>query len=116
MIAYKKFYHCKRIPNTESGIVLFQPPIEKYGNYQPLSGYVDTLTYGEDVEKKWRLQISAFGNETEYKEGDFLYLDGATPNIESTDYINGDGANARVTAVKIGYKSILVELERIIER
>jgi hypothetical protein len=31
-------------------------------------------------------------------------------------YEYGDGANARVTAVKIGYKAIQVELEQIIER
>jgi hypothetical protein len=49
MIARKRFYHCKKIPNEESGVVLFEPPIEKYENYQPLSGYVDTLTYGEQI-------------------------------------------------------------------
>lgn len=116
MIARKRFYHCKKIPNAESGVVLFEPPIEKYENYQPLSGYIDTLTYGEQINYKWRLQVAVRGNEKEYHEGDFMYLDEATPNINSETYENGQGANARVTAVKIGYKAIIVELERIIER
>jgi hypothetical protein len=62
------------------------------------------------------LQIVLNGNEKEYSVGDLLYLDGNIPNTEKFGYEHGDGANARVTAVKIGYKAIQVELEQIIER
>ena len=43
MIAYKEFYHCKKIPNEDEGIIEYQAPVKKWGNYQPLDGYVDTL-------------------------------------------------------------------------
>ena len=100
MIAYKEFYHCKRIPNDDESIIEYQAPVRKWGNYQPLDGYVDTLK----------------GNEKEYAVGDLMYLDGDKPDDTVKGYEYGDGANARVTAVKIGYKAIQVELEQIIER
>lgn len=116
MIAYKEFYHCKRIPNSDESIVEFEPPIKKWGNYQPLDGYVDTLKYGESVNQRWRLIVPIKGNEKEYAVDDRLYLDGDKPTPETQGYEYGDGANARVTAVKLGYKAIQVELEQIIER
>ena len=116
MIAYKEFYHCKRIPNDDKSIIEYQPPVKKWGNYQPLDGYVDTLKYGESVNQRWRLQLSLRGNETEYAVGDLLYLDGDKPDPTVKGYEYGDGANARVTAVKLGYKAIQVEIEQIIER
>ena len=111
MIAYKEFYHCKKIPNNDESITEYEAPVRKWGNYQPLDGYVDTLKYGESVNHRWRLQVALRGNEKEYAVGDLMYLDGDKPDTT----VNGDGANARVTAVKIGYKSIQVELEQIIE-
>ena len=35
MIAYKKFYHCKKVTNADPSIIEYSNPIEKYGNYQP---------------------------------------------------------------------------------
>lgn len=116
MIAYKKFYHCKRKKTDDESIVEFEAPIKKYGNYQPLSGYVDTVRYGESIDKMWRLQVNSLGNENEYAVGDVMYLDGDYPDTTVKGYEYGDGANAKVIAVKIGYKSIQVELESIIER
>ena len=116
MIAYKEFYHCKRIPNDDESIIEYEPPVKKWGNYQPLDGYVDTLKYGESVNQRWRLQVALKGNEKEYAVGDLMYLDGDKPDDTVKGYEYGDGANARVTAVKIGYKAIQVELEQIIER
>lgn len=115
MIAYKEFYHCKRIPNDDESIIEYEQPIRKWGNYQPLDGYVDTLKYGESVNQRWRLQVALSGNEKEYAVGDLMYLDGDKPDITANSYENGSGANARITAVKIGYKAIQVELEQIIE-
>ncbi len=116
MIANKEFYHCKRIQNGDESIIEFEQPVRKWGNYQPLDGYVDTLKYGESVNKRWRLMIPLNGNEKEYTVGDLLYLDGDIPDESVKGYEYGDGSNARVTAVKIGYKAIQVELEQIIER
>lgn len=116
MIAYKEFYHCKKIPNENEEVVEYQPPVKKWGNYQPLDGYVDTLKYGESVNQRWRLQVALKGNEKEYAVGDLMYLDGDKPDDNVRGYEYGDGANARVTAVKLGYKAIQVELEQIIER
>jgi hypothetical protein len=114
MIAYKEFYHCKKIPNENEEVVEYQPPVKKWGNYQPLDGYVDTLKYGESVNQRWRLMVSPHDND--YTVGDLLYLDGDKPDDTVKGYEYGDGANARVTAVKIGYKAIQVEIEQIIER
>ena len=116
MIAYKKFYHCKRKKTDDESIVEFEAPIEKYENYQPLSGYVDTVRYGESIENKWRLQVATLRNEKEYAVDDRLYLDGVVPDTTVKGYEHGDGANARVTAVNIGYKAIQIEIEAIIER
>ena len=116
MIAYKKFYHCKKKKTDNESVVEFEAPIEKYGNYQPLSGYVDTVRYGESIDNKWRLQVPSLGNENEYAVDDRLYLDGDAPDPTVEGYEYGDGANARVIAVKIGYKSIQVDIEAIIER
>lgn len=116
MIGYKEFYHCKRKPNNKQNIVEFFAPIKKYGNYQHLSGYVDTLRYGESVSQRWRLQVEFRGNESEYAVGDLMYLDGAKPNPKVKGYEYGDGANARVTAVKYGIKAIQIELEQIIPK
>lgn len=112
MIAYKKYYHCRRKP-LSNGIVEYYSPIEKYGNYQPLSGYVDTLKYGENISQKWRLQVDI--HDTSFSVGDLLYLDGAIPQTSNNSYENGDGANARVTSVQIGYKAIIIEIDKIIE-
>ena len=116
MIAYKEFYHCKRTSSNDSSIIEYKAPVRKWGNYQPLDGYVDTLKYGESVNQRWRLQVPLCGNEKEYSVGDLMYLDGDKPNQNVRGYEHGDGANARVTAVKIGYKSIQVEMEQVIER
>lgn len=116
MIAYKKFYHCKRKKTDDESIVEFEKPVEKYGNYQPLSGYVDTVRYGESIDKMWRLQVPVLGNEKEYSVDDRLYLDGDKPDPTVKGYEYGDGANARIIAVKIGYKSMQIDIEGIIER
>ena len=116
MIAYKKYYHCKKKKTDNESVVEFEAPIVKYGNYQPMGGYVDTVRYGESIDNKWRLQVPVLGNEREYTVGDLLYLDGDAPDTSVKGYEHGDGANARVIAVKIGYKAIQVELEAIIER
>jgi hypothetical protein len=45
-----------------------------------------------------------------------MYRDADYPDTTVKRYEHGDGANAKVIAAKIGYKSIQVELESIIER
>ncbi len=110
----KPYYHCKRSV-TDDGIVEYSAPILKKGNYQPLSGYVDALTYGDAMTTKWRMFVPMrrFG---EFKERDLLYLDGATPDIEREGYENGDGANATVTAVLPQNLFIRIEIERIVKK
>lgn len=116
MIAYKKFYHCKLKQDRKTPTLKeYEKPILKWGNYQPLSGYVDTVLYGKSIQGKWRLSMPYNGNENEYSIGDLLYLDGATP-IEDDEYENGDGANAVISAINIGYKLILIEIDRIIPK
>ena len=113
MIAYKRFYHCKISKNGNTNIIEYSAPIEKYGNYQPLSGYVDTLQYGENISKRWRMFVP-FAELNEYSENDLLYLDGIEPDINSESYTNGDGANARITAVLPQNRLVRIEIEQII--
>jgi len=116
MIAYKKLYHCKIQDSEDPSIYVYGAPIKKYLNYQPLSGYVDTLQYGDSVNKRWRLIVPLKGNENEYHKDDLLYLDGVEPDTESEDYVNGDGANARITVCKPQWRALVIEIEKIIER
>ena len=90
MIAYKEFYHCKRVPNDDGSIIEYKPPVKKWGNYQPLDGYVDTLKYGESVNQRWRLQVALKGNEKEYAVGDLMYLDGDKPDTTVKGYEYGE--------------------------
>lgn len=115
----KLFYHCKRIETEDKSLILYEPPIEKWENYQPLSGYVDAVTYGESITTKWRMFVLLRANINEYKENDLLYLDEAATNLclcNVDDYENGDGANARITAVLPQGRNIRIEIERIIEK
>lgn len=116
MIAYKKFYHCKKVTNADPSIIEYSNPIEKYGNYQPLSGYVDIMQYGENASSRWRMFVPYASENGEYSENDVLYLDGVIPNTTLQGYENGDGANARITAVLPQNRVIRIELERIVER
>lgn len=110
----KKFYHCKLIPSENHSIKEYEAPIEKWGNYQPLSSYVDVMTYGKDIGKRWRLIVPYRGNEKEYSFGDLLYLDGENPPENTEEY--GEGANATITAVNRGYIALVIEIESIIPR
>lgn len=117
MIAHKKFYHCKRaISTADPSIVEFSAPIEKYGNYQPLSGYIDAVTFGEDIMTKWRMFVP-MSQIDEYHEKDLLYLDEAVnTNFSEQGYENGDGANAEITAVLPQNLTVRIEISRIIKK
>lgn len=108
----KRFYHCKQIPNN-SEIVQYEKPIEKWGNYQPLSSYLDIAVYGKDIQKRWRLIVNYRGNENEYSVGDLLYLDNAIPDLSKE---NGENANAIITSVQYGYVAITIEIESIVPK
>lgn len=109
----KTFYHCKLIPSENHALKFYQPPIEKKGNYQPLSSYNDVVVYGKDIQNRWRLIVDYRANKDEYSIGDLLYLDGATPN---SDEENGEGANAVVTAINHGYLALTIELKSVIPK
>lgn len=109
----KKYYHCKLIPNDEQDIKTYEKPIEKWGNYQPLSGYLDVAMYGKDVGNRWRLVVPYASNKTEFSVGDLLYLDDVEPDLTKE---NGVGANAVITAVLKGFTAINIEIESVIPR
>lgn len=106
----KEFYHCKLKVTENHKIKEYESPIKKRGNYQPLSGYLDVLTYGKDIQKKWRMVVD-ISEKLEYKIGDLLYLDMAEP-IPNEE--NGEGANAVITYIGYGYKAITIEIDSII--
>ena len=104
----KEFYHCKLIPNN-SDIKEYSKAVKKRGNYQPLGSYTDVAIYGKEIENRWRMIVDTKQND--YKIGDLLYLDGATPDYSKE---NGVGANAVITAVKVGYLATTIEIESVI--
>lgn len=108
----KEFYHCKLKPSENHRIKEYEAPIHKRGNYQPLSGYLDVLTYGKDIQNKWRLIVD-MSEKDEYAIGDLLYLDGAKPIADGE---NGDNANAVISYIGYGYKAITIEIDSIIPR
>lgn len=105
----KKFYHCKLLP-SENGLKFYDNPIEKWGNYQPLSSYNDVVVYGKDIQNRWRMIVD-IRQKDEYSVGDMLYLDGITPN-ENEEY--GEGANATITSISQGYRAVTIEIESTI--
>lgn len=109
----KKYYHCKLIDDETQEVKTYEKPVEKWGNYQPLSGYLDVVAYGREVRNRWRLVVPYRGNEQEFSVGDLLYLDGAEPNLSKPF---GDGANAVITAVLHGFTAINIEIENIVPR
>lgn len=112
----KRFYHCKRLPDEYPDIKRYSAPVEKWGNYNPSSGYLSTVEYGQKISYMWTMVLPMNGNEKEYHIDDLLYLDGKKPEKDSNGYENGDGANARIVAVKLGYRAIILDIEGIIER
>lgn len=77
------------------------------------SGYVATLQYGEKVSKVWNLKARKPYFDDVFHEGDLLYIEGNAPNTADKNYVNGDGANAMVTAVLNHLISYTATLERI---
>lgn len=108
----KKFYHC--VAHEKDGIVTYDEPVVRYENYQPLSGYAAVMQYGLDSKKRWRMIVRNHAD-TIFHENDLLYLDGVEPNTSSESYVNGDGANARISAVLPQYLTIRVDIEGIVE-
>jgi hypothetical protein len=108
----KKFYHCKLKHTENHKIKEYHAPILKRGNYQPLSGYLDVLTHGKDIQNKWRLIVN-MSQRDEYAIGDLLYLDGAKP-VANTE--NGEGANAVISYIGYGNFAITIEIDSIISK
>lgn len=109
----KTFYHCKLIPSENHALKFYESPIEKRGNYQPLSSYNDVVVYGKDIQNRWRLIVDYRAEKDEYSIGDLLYLDGAKPSENSE---NGEGANAVITAITHGYRALTIELQSVIPK
>lgn len=106
---FKKYFHAKRINADE-----YAKPIEKYGNYKKLTGYLDILRYGESIDKRYRLVGNAYTDH--FTEGDLLYVDGIEPPNIETETFDGVGANAIVTSVEVNYRNVVVEFESIVEK
>lgn len=114
----QKIWHCKRLYENDMGIVVYDEPKEyslafNYLTINPASGYLATLQYGEKLSKVWNMKAKSMAFDGVFKEGDLLYIEGNKPDFENPNYLSGDGANAKVTAVLPYLLSISVTLERI---
>lgn len=113
----KVIWHCARINNKESDIKEYDSPRPyrlNFGclNLQPASGYLNTVAFGEQIEKKWILLADQRRFENVFHEGDLMYIDGNTPNMSDPDYKNGQDANALVVSVREQNRRIRIVLEK----
>ncbi len=114
----QSIWHCKRLYENDNGIIVYDKPKEyilafNYLTINPASGYISTLQYGEKISKVWNMKAKSWAFDGIFNEGDLLYIEGNKPDLENKDYIYGDGANAKVTAVLPFLISISITLERI---
>ena len=109
---------CKKLRETDEGIIVYDEPKEyklafNYLTINSASGYLATIQYGEKLSKVWNMKAKKPFFDGIFNEGDVLYVEGNQPNIADKDYINGDGANALVTAVLNHLVSYSITLEKI---
>lgn len=90
----------------------YNKPEKFYFNIQPANGYLDIVTYGEKVEKMYRAIIPYEKYNGKFKEGDIVYLEGATPEgeVEATYGMNG---NFKIYTVRPQNTMITMYFERI---
>ena len=109
---------CKRLYENGEGIIVYDEPKEyklafNYLTINSASGYLATLQYGEQLSKIWNMKAKKPFFDGVFDEGDLLYIEGNIPAIANENYLNGDGANAKVTAVLNHLVSYSITLERI---
>lgn len=116
----KKIYHCSRTNAINAEVATFGVPVLRCINYQPVSGYVNVLQYGEMVSRIYSAIVNFDKYVGVFKEGDLVYLcgknnkDGATPDITEAGYVNGKGANAMVKSVRNQNIRIEIIFEKLV--
>lgn len=113
-------YHCPRTSDESSEVTTYGPPVRyvtrfNYITVQPASGDTDTLQYGERVTRYWNGMANYLAFKDKFKEGDLFYLDGRIPETDSDTYVNGDGANALLTSVRMQNRMIKLSFEKVTE-
>ena len=106
----------KEIPNATKAT--FDAPTKittKYNYFTVMAarGYIQVMRYGEDLDNTWIAIANAKYFNGKIKEGDLLWIDGASPIEEiENKYGNGASANATVKSVAIGNHSMEITLQR----
>lgn len=113
----KTIWHCQRTSSPDVDIITYAEPqayilMPRFLTLQPASGYTDALAYGIKVDKTWIMIANERVFSGIFNEGDVLYVDGNEPNISSSEYVNGDGANAIITSVREQNMAIRIVLEK----
>ena len=114
---HQSIWHCKFLGETD-GIQTYSAPTEyklrfNYLTVNPTTAFWNTEQYGEVLSKMWTMTAKRKVFENTFAEGDLLYIEGCAPNVNDTNYVNGDGANAIVKSVLPFYLSMTINLERI---
>lgn len=109
---------CKRLGENDEGVIVYGEPKEyklglRYLSINAASGYLATIQYGEKLNKMWSMVALKSAFEGVFTEGDLMYIEGAKPDTDSQNYVNGDGANAIITTVLPYLVSYSITLERI---
>lgn len=105
-------YYCKK----KDGVEEYEKPIAiklrpNYFSLMPASAYLDVLTYGEDISKRYRAFAPYKIWRQKFKEGDKLYIDYVEPDLSKE---NGEDANAEITAVLYNNLFIKIEIRKLI--
>ena len=113
----KTLWHAKRIFDENSEIESFEEPVEyskRKGNginYQPMSGYTDTLSFGENVRNYQKALVPSSLFYKVFQEGDKVYIDGV--EYQSNEAYYGEKANYVVDSVRNQNLMILVIFKKI---
>lgn len=113
----KTIWHCRRTSPPEVDIITYDSPVPyvlrpRFLTLQPASGYTDALAYGIKVDKTWIMIANESFFSGVFNEGDVLYVDGNSPSMCSSGYVNGAGANAIITSVREQNLAIRIVLEK----
>lgn len=114
----QKVWLCKRLYENDEGIIVYDEPKEytlafNYLTINSASGYLATIQYGEKLSKVWNMKAKKPFFDGIFDEGDLLYIEGNKPDLANENYLNGDGANAKVTSVLNHLVSYSITLERV---
>jgi len=110
----KRCWLAKRISEPNAEIEEFAKPELLKINYQPMSGYTDNLTYGENVKQYQKALVNVREFKGVFAEGDRVYIDDLEWCDLEEEY-HGELANYVVDSVRVQHLMITIIFKKIIK-